>query len=96
MILLIIDRIPGGMRTVIGRVVAMVLGLGLAACGDDDDTESGDTDTESGVTDTENAGATIVAADIAFDPTELASRPARTITLRTEDDVEHSFIDRRS
>ena len=83
MILLIIDRIPGGMRTVIGRVVAMVLGLGLAACGDDDDTESGDTDTESGVTDTENAGATIVAADIACSIPQNSVAAGETITLRT-------------
>jgi plastocyanin len=75
------------MRTVGGRVVAaMVLVLGLAACGDDDDAENGGTDNERA-----GAGATIVAADIAFDPTELSVAAGETITLRNEDDVEHSF-----
>ena len=69
----------------------MVLVLGLAACGDDDDAGSGATDTESGDTTTASAGATIVAADIAFDPTELNVAAGETITLRNEDDVEHSF-----
>jgi plastocyanin len=73
------------MRTVIGRVVAAtVLVLGLAACGDDDDAKSGDTDNQ-------NAGATVVAANIAFDPTALSVAAGETITLRNEDDVEHSF-----
>jgi plastocyanin len=83
----------------------MVLVLGLAACGDDDDAGSGAADTASGVTDTASgvtdaasgvtdaasAAATIVAADIAFDPTELSVAAGETITLRNEDDVEHSF-----
>ena len=64
----------------------MVLVLGLAACGDDDDSESGDTDNGSA-----DAGATIVAANVAFDPTELSVAAGETITLRNEDDVEHSF-----
>ena len=67
-------------------MAAMVLVLGLAACGDDDDAESGDTDDENA-----GAGATIVAANIAFDPTELSVAAGETITLRNEDDVEHSF-----
>jgi plastocyanin len=96
------------MRTVRGRVVAaMVVVVGLVACGDDDDAGSGATDTESvatvaasGATDsgsvatgTENVGGgvTIVAANIAFDPTELSVAAGETITLRNEDDVEHSF-----
>ncbi len=67
-------------------MAAMVLVLGVAACGDDDDAESGATDSPSA-----GAGATIVAANIAFDPTELSVGAGETITLRNEDDVEHSF-----
>jgi plastocyanin len=75
------------MRTFGGRVAAAtVLVLGLAACGDDDDDGNGGTD--NGRADT---GATIVAANIAFDPTELSVAAGETITLRNEDDVEHSF-----
>ena len=33
----------------------------------------------------------MTAADIAFDPTELTVAAGETITLRNEDDVEHSF-----
>jgi plastocyanin len=74
------------MRTVGRRVMAaMVLVLGVAACGDDDD------DAERGGTESAGAGATIVAANIAFDPTTLSVAAGETITLRNEDDVEHSF-----
>jgi len=76
------------MRTVRGRVVAAtVLVFGMAACGgDDNNSESRDTGNANA-----GAGATIVAANIAFDPTELSVAAGETITLRNEDDVEHSF-----
>ena len=67
-------------------MAAMVLVLGVAACGDDDDSESGTTDSPSAA-----AGATIVAANIAFDPTELSVAAGETSRCAIEDDVEHSF-----
>jgi plastocyanin len=85
------------MRILRTRVAAaVILVVGLAACGDDDDAESGDTGSEttgSEATGSEatGSGATITAANIAFDPTELSVAAGETITLRNEDDVEHSF-----
>ena len=69
----------------------MILVVGLAACGDDDDAESGDTGTRPPTSEATGAGATIAAANITFDPTELNVAAGETITLRNEDDVEHSF-----
>jgi len=75
------------MRTVRARVgAAIVLVLGVAACGDDDDSKSRDTESAAAGT-----GVTITAANIAFDPTELSVAAGETITLRNDDDVEHSF-----
>jgi plastocyanin len=73
----------------------VVVALALAACGDDDDSGTGDTGTPgtSGTSGTVATGsrATITAANIAFDPTELTVGAGETITLRNDDDVEHSF-----
>ena len=85
------------MRTVRASIAAAVLVVvGLAACGDDDDSAGGDTGNEatgSGATESEatDSSATITAANVAFDPTELSVAGGETITLRNEDDVEHSF-----
>ena len=80
------------MRMVAARTAAaMILVVGLAACGDDDDSESGDTGSEATGTASAGSGATITAANIAFDPTELSVAAGETITLRNEDGVEHSF-----
>ena len=80
------------MRMVAARTAAaMILVVGLAACGDDDDSESGDTGSETTESEATGSGATITAANIAFDPTELSVAAGETITLRNEDGVEHSF-----
>jgi plastocyanin len=80
------------MRILRTRVAAaVILVVGLAACGDDDDAESGDTGSETTESEATGSGATITAANIAFDPTELSVAAGETITLRNEDDVEHSF-----
>ena len=69
----------------------ILLVVGLAACGDDDDSESGGTGSGTTQSEATGAGAAITAANIAFDPTELSVAAGETITLRNEDDVEHSF-----
>ena len=75
------------MRTVRATVgAAMVVVLGFTACGDDDDSGSGDTASRNA-----DSGVTITAANIAFDPAEVSVGAGETITLRNEDDVEHSF-----
>ena len=80
------------MRIVRARVAAaVILVVGLAACGDDDDSESGDTGSEVTESEATDSGTTITAANIAFDPSELSVAAGETITLRNEDDVEHSF-----
>jgi len=80
------------MRILRTRVAAaVILVVGLTACGDDDDAESGDTGSETTESEATGSGATITAANIAFDPTELSVAAGETITLRNEDDVEHSF-----
>jgi plastocyanin len=76
--------------------VAMILVVGLAACGDDDDsgseaTQSEATQREATESEATGSGATITAANRAFDPSELSVAAGETITLRNEDDVEHSF-----
>ena len=78
----------------------IILAVGLAgmvgACGDDDDTSgsASGSGSGSGVSADEPTGesvATITAADIAYDPTELTVGAGETITLHNEDTVEHSF-----
>jgi plastocyanin len=68
-----------------------------AACGDDDDdgAGSGGTAATSGATSAGTSGGadsvTVTAANFAFDPTDLTVSAGGTITLRNEDDTEHSF-----
>jgi plastocyanin len=68
-------------RRTIAMTVALVAAL-TAACGDDDD-DAGD---EGG-----SGGVTVTASNFAFDPSELTAAAGETITLRNQDDVEHSF-----
>jgi len=64
--------------------VAIVAALTMAvACGDDDDDDGGNGAGSGGVT--------VTAANFAFDPSSLNVAAGATVTLRNEDDVEHSL-----
>ncbi len=65
----------------------------LAACGDDSGSSSNTTSAPaaSGGGDQSAAGGTVVAKDIAYNPTEITVKVGDTITFKNEDGFAHTF-----
>lgn len=75
------------MRRFLGGVIVVMLGFGLAACGDDDD-DSPAVESEGGGGD----GVAVTTSGLAFDPTEISVTAGEvTFDITNEDDAPHTF-----
>jgi plastocyanin len=70
----------------------LTLGLAVAACGGDDDGDSGNADTKAQPAPTaegEAGGAAVSMKDIKFNPGEVTVKPGETVTWTNDDSVGH-------